>query len=327
MAVSDKALLLNKVEGTLKTRMFANLMEEAMEEIQVHLDDFDVTNVSSEVVESDDLLKQFIDAKKSNGRGEKTLVRYEYVIERFMRFTKVKTRDVTEAHVREYFSTELERGIAKSTIEGIRETLNSYFRWLAEDGLIKKNPLIHISTIREDKKVKEAFSETDIERLRRSSNNLRDTAIINVLLSTGCRVSELVGMDIKDIDLANGECIVFGKGRKERIVYLNEVSVMSIKEYLFTRNDNNPALFVNRNGKRILPGGVRVALKRLEKISGVENVHPHRFRRTEITNLLNRGMPIQEVAIVSGHDNIETTMKYYDSSKARIKNSWQRYTA
>ena len=327
MAEQDKVLLMHKVDGTLRTRMFANLLEEAEAEIQEHLDEFSVKYVGGEIVETDDILTAFIEAKRAGGRSEKTLVRYRYVIERFMFAVGVKTRDVNQVHVRAYITAEQKRGIQNSTLEGIRTILNSYFNWLEHEKKISKNPLYNIETIKSEEKKPEAFSRPDIEKMKRTCTSLRDMAIINFLLATGCRVSEMTGLNIQDINFDEGECVVDGKGAKERTVFLDDVAIMTLKEYLATRSDKEEALFVGSRGERLQPGGVRIMLKRIEKASGVKNVHPHRFRRTAVTRLLGLGMPIQDVAIIVGHESIDTTMTYYAISNSRIKNSYRLRTA
>ena len=185
--------------------------------------------------------------------------------------------------------------------------------------------MIEIEKIRVPKVVKPMFSNPDITMLKKYCDNIRDNAIISFLMSTGCRIGEVVALNRKDINFEEGECKVHGKGNKERIVFIDDVAVLNIKEYLATRTDNNEALFVNRYNERLQPSGFRMALKILAEESGVKKVHPHRFRRTFITKMLDRGMPIQEVAILVGHESLNTTMKYYSSSKAKIKSSYQRY--
>lgn len=330
MATQDKALLMHKVEDTLRPRMFANLLDEAIEEINGHLDEFDVRHVaaSEDVVGSEDMLTAYIIAKRVEGRTEKTLVRYQYIIERFMKAVGVKTRDVTAYHIRNYITQEQERGISDRTLNGIRQVLSSYFEWLTHERMVPVNPVFNVGNIKYEKKVREAIPDADIEKLKRACTNMRDYAIINFLNSTGCRVSEVTGLnrnDIKFDDKGCTECIVFGKGRKERTVYLDEVATMTLREYLLSRCDDNEALFVNRLGERLTNNGVRAMLNNVADRAGVEHIHPHRFRRTLITKLLNRGMAIQEVAILAGHDKVDTTMNYYNSNNSRIKSSYQRY--
>lgn len=326
MAEQDKTLLLHKIDGTLRTRMYANLLEETEDEIQNHLDEFDVTHIGNEEVESEDLLDTYINAKRVSGRSELTLVRYRYTIERFMQYVNVKTREVNQHHVRDYFAHEKRRGIQDSTIEGTREVLNSYFGWLEHEKMIPSNPVFNVEPIKCQIKERNALSASEIEILKRNCKNIRDNAIISFLLATGCRISELVGLNVDDVDLVNGECIVLGKGNKERTVFLDEVALLTLKEYLARRNDDCEALFVNKRHGRLLPGGIRCMLKTLAEKANVDHVHPHRFRRTNVTHLLNRGMPIQEVAILAGHSKIDTTMKYFAANKARIKNSYRMYT-
>lgn len=326
MAMQDKVLLMGKVEGTLKTRMFANLLEEAIEEIGTHLNSFDVRYEAEGNLNTDNLLETFIKAKRVEGKSENTLIRYQYILTRFLEHSGVRPSDVNPDHVRDYFNSEKDRGISDSTIEGLRQVLSSFFKWADSEKLIKVNPMTNIGRVKCQKRVKEAFSETDIERLNRGCGNIRDQAILHFLISTGCRISEVCGVDRKDIDLDSGECVVLGKGNKERTVYLDDVSVMILREYLATREDHDECLFRSLQGNRIRQNSVRRMLKALAEKVGVENVHPHRFRRTMITVLLNRGMPLQEVAILAGHDDISTTMEYYSMSKDRIKNSYKRFS-
>ena len=325
MSVQDKALLMHKVEGTLKPRMFANMLEEAVCEIQTHLDEFEINHIV-DAQESEDMIDRYINAKIVGGRSEGTIVRYRYIIERFLRFANVKTCEVTKEHIRTYFAHELRRGISESTIDGIRQILYGYFNWLEREKLIITNPVYNIETVKSQKKERMTLSPSDIELLKRKTKSLRDNAIINFLLATGCRISEVTSLNRDDVDLENGECIVLGKGNKERTVYLDEVAVLTLREYLASRNDNIDALFIGKRKERLQPGGVRAMMKKLSISSGVENVHPHRFRRTMVTKLLNRGMPIQEVALVVGHERVDTTMMYFSANKSRLKNSYRIYT-
>lgn len=327
MPSQDKALLMHKVEDTLKPRMFANLLEEAVEQIQGHLDEFEISHISSDCIESEDLLDQYITAKKVAGRSEKTLVRYRYIIERFLIAAGLKTREVTKEHIRKYFADELERGVSESTVDGIRQVIAGYFSWLEHEKLITRNPAYNIEAIQYQQKERQAFSYADTDVMKRSCKSPRDSAILNFFLATGCRVSEVAGLNRRDVDLDKGECIVLGKGNKERTVFLDDVAILTLREYLATRKDDNEALFLGKGGRRLNPGGYRAMLKRIEAQSDIKNVHPHRFRRTLVTRLLNRGMPIQEVAIIAGHSNVDTTMGYYASSKERIKNSYRIHTA
>lgn len=324
VSVQDKALLMNKVEETLKPRMFANLLEEAVDEIKDTLDEFDVTHRGS-YSETDDLLDVYINAKKISGKAESTLVDYRYIINRFLKAENVKTKEVTKEHVRHYISAELERGINPNTINSIRQKLNGYFEWLESEQFIPYNPVHNIEVIKRPNVIREAYSNVEVEIIKKNCKTLRDRAIVSLLLSTMCRVSEITALNIDDLDLEQQEITVTGKGNKERKVFIDDVTLMIIREYIASRTDDNPALFIGKRNERLKPGGIRAMLKVIESRSGVTNVHPHRFRRTSITNILLHGMPIQNVAILAGHSHIDTTMKYYAAKSDTIKIDYKKY--
>ena len=327
MPIQDKVLLMHKVEETLKPRMFANYLEEAMREFTVTLDEFDVIHISNmDGTANEDCLEAYLNVKKIEGRSEKTIIRYAYIITRFLLWAKVNTREVNTQHIRAYLKAEHDRGVLNSTLEGTRQILNAYFSWLEHEKMIRMNPAFNVEPIKCEKKVKDIFSMADIEKMKRSCKTVRDVAIICFLLSTGCRISEVTQLDRGDINYESGECIVRGKGNKHRMVYLDDVAIMTLREYLAQRRDGSCALFIGKRMERMTSGGVRAMLKGVEEKSGVHNVHPHRFRRTLITRLLNRGMPIQEVAVLVGHDKVDTTMKYYKASSAKIKSSYMKYS-
>lgn len=327
MATQDKVLLMHEVEETLKPRMFANLLEEAVEEIQERLDNYDVTHICDAMPSADDLLDTYIDAKRSKGLSDKTLVRYRYIIERFLNAVALRTKDVTTEHVRAYIAAELARGVSENTVNGNRQILSGYYGWLDRRKMIRINPLASVEPLKvPEKEYKDlSYAETDV--LRRHCANPRDLALISFFLATGCRVSEVVQLNRNDVILSAGECIVLGKGNKERTVFLDDVAVLTLREYLAQRTDDNEALFINCQHKRLHAGGIRKILNQIAASAGVNHVHPHRLRRTMITRLMNRNMQIQEVAVVVGHRSVETTMRYYAANKTRIKNSYRIHTA
>ena len=179
--------------------------------------------------------------------------------------------------------------------------------------------------IKQQKVIRKPFSSVEIERLKQAAESCRDRAVIAFLLSTGCRISEVCALDVLDIDFHRRRVKVLGKGNKERVVYVDDVTVLYLNEYLRERCDAEPALFLGKGSSRMTPGGIRAMLKRLERRSGVENVHPHRFRRTLATNLINHGMPIQEVAAILGHDKIDTTMTYVYIDQTNVEHAYRRY--
>ena len=249
------------------------------------------------------------------------------MLRRFLKDAGITPRKVTVYHLRAYLAKLKERGLKDSTIAHHREVFSSFFGWLFREGLIEKNPVVNLGNIKVAKEEKKVFTDIDMEKMRRSCKRAVDRAIISFLASTGCRVAELVNMDRNAIDLINMECVVRGKGNKERTVYMDTVTAMYIRTHLATRRDMSPALFVNRFGKRFETGGIRDMLKRLEERSGVEHVHPHKFRRTLATNMAKRGMPIQTIAAILGHEKVETTMEYIVLNKEDTKLKYRQYYA
>jgi site-specific recombinase XerD len=274
----------------------------------------------------DDLIASFVSSLNVQGRSQKTIKRYVYVISRFMKAANTTTRSVTVYHIRDWLAAEKKRGIQESTLEGNRTVLSSYFSWLFREGLIEKNPITNVGVIKVPKKQKKTYSDIDFEKLNQCCETIRDRAIIHFLRSTGCRISEMCGLDRDMVDLEALECVVHGKGNKDRTVYLDPVAGMVLNEYLKQRTDTSPALFaVMRGQERIQPNGVRVMLKKLGRIAGVDHVHPHKFRRTLATDLARHGMPIQEVANLLGHEKLDTTMRYVVLNKEEMKHNYRRY--
>ena len=318
-------------ENRLKQKIgekFAGFQEETILEMVADcLDGFNIEMGVIEAYDSEDLLKNYLNALDIQGRSPKTLNVYEYQIRRLMKWVEIPVQDLTVFHLRAYLNNEKERGLSNETLEGIRQVLSAYFNWLHREGLILRNPTANLGAIKRQKKVKTTYSEIDIEKLKTHCKTLRDKAIVCFLYSTGCRISEALSLNRNDVDINSLECTVLGKGNKERTVYLDGVSAMVLSEYLDQRTDNEEALFVGTNfpHARMQPGGVRAMLHELEEETGVEHVHPHKFRRTRATRLVKHGMPIQEVAAVLGHEKLDTTMKYVVMDKSDIKNAYQKY--
>lgn len=325
MSMEAKVSLLNRTEHQLRELLTAADMDRALGVLSAVLDGYDVTQTRPAETAEDDLLSAYISAMQIQGRSCQTIVRYTYLIRRMMDYVKVPTREITVYHLRSYLAAEKARGICDCTLEGSRQTFSAYFNWLQREGLIVQNPTANLGAIKIPKKQKDTFSQVDLEKLKFNAKTLRDRAIIAFLLSTGCRISEMTGLDRADVDLHALECTVWGKGSKERTVYLDPVAGMLISEYLDQRLDPHPALFVGRNSSRITPGSVRLMLHKLQEKTGVENVHPHKFRRTLATTLIHHGMPIQEVAAILGHDKLDTTMRYVVLDKSDVRNSYRKY--
>ena len=288
--------------------------------------DIDVTENTTAYI-GENFLDLFINALIIQGRSDKTIERYKYVIGNLLNSVKMQANQITVHHIRSYLASERERGLSDRTLEGYRQVYSSFFSWLFREGLIHKNPILNVGTIKVSSKLKKAYSETDIELLKINSKHPRDVAIVTFLLATACRISELVNLNIDDVDFIKMECKVYGKGSKERKVYLDETSILFLKEYLLKRDDDNPALFVGikKPYARIQPAGIRAMLKKLGIKADVDHVYPHKFRRTKATNLINHGMPIHEVAAILGHNKLDTTMEYIALDDKNVKYDYHKF--
>ena len=319
-----KASLLAQTEKRLAQSVTVDVMNNVLRILSDILEGYEIRE-KAETETHDDLLESYLAALKVQGRSKLTIDRYAYTIRRMMEAVKVPTRRITVYHLRQYLAAEKERCVADSTLEGLRQVLSCYFNWLQRESLIERNPVSNLGTIKVPKKQKKIYSEVDIAKLNGACKCTRDRAIISFLAATGCRISEATGLNRDSVDLTKLECVVRGKGNKERRVDLDAGTGMLLGEYLKTRKDDNPALFVGLRGERLRPNGVRYMMTELAKRAGVDHVHPHKFRRTLATELARHGMPIQEVAAVLGHEKIDTTMRYVVLDNEDIKNAYRRY--
>ena len=261
--------------------------------------------------------------------SERTLESYEFRLKKFVISINKPLKNVTTDDIRKYFQTykENSKGIINSSLDTMRLYLSSFFNWMCNESIIYTNPMTRIPRFKSDKVIRKPFTEEEVELLRMSTKSERDLAILEVLYSTGVRVHELESLNKNNINLNTKECVVFGKGSKERIVYLNAKACVHLEKYLKSRTDDNEALFVSKRKpyKRLKKEAYEAMIRDFGRRSGVKNCHPHRFRRTMATNALNRGMPIQEVRDLMGHTKIDTTMIYADLSRANIKLNHNRY--
>ena len=330
MSLIDKQLLLKDLESALGDIVTANDRDRVLEVIDNALREYDVERAQSGGgcdPDSRDLLRYFLDAKRVEGRSEKTLERYRYILNRLLQETGIPYAKMTVHSIRHYCSSEQERGIALSTLDGSREVYNSFFGWCSREGLIRQNPMNNLAPFKQPKVIRQPYSPVDMAKLLDAAadpDNSRNTAIIRFLDATGCRVSEMCGLDRDAVDLVNRTVTVHGKGAKDRKVYFDEVTGMYLESYLAEREDDCPALFAGRGSKRLEPGGVRRMLKKVAAAAGVENVHPHRFRRTRATGMIKKGMPIEKVAKMLGHDKLDTTMRYVYIDDTDLANDYRR---
>lgn len=276
------------------------------------------------------LLSKFMSAKRVEGCSVKTLNYYQSVLLKLFSMVPVSVLHMKTEHIRSYLSAYADRTkCSKSNLDNIRRILSSFFTWLEEESYILKNPVRRIHKIKVDKTVKETYSDEAMERMRDECHCLRDLAIIDLLASSGMRVGELVRLNREDIDFDNRECIVFGKGSKERPVYFDARTKIHLKNYLDSRTDDNPALFVSllKPYNRLQISGVEIRLRSLGRELGISKVHPHKFRRTLATRAIDKGMPIEQVQRLLGHTQIDTTMQYAMINQKNVKVSHQKYIA
>lgn len=275
-----------------------------------------------------ELLSAFVNAKRIEGCSEKTLKYYQSTINKMLSDTDKHITHITTDDLREYLA-EYQRAnsCSKGNIDNIRRILSSFFAWLEDEDYILKSPVRRIHKIKSAKTVKETYTDEALERMRDNCENLRNLAIIDMLASTGMRVGELVGLNIADVDFENRECVVFGKGSKERPVYFDARTKIHLRNYLETRTDENPALFVSllKPNERLKISGVEIRLRNLGRMLGITKVHPHKFRRTLATRAIDKGMPIEQVQKLLGHSKIDTTMQYAMVDQNNVKISHRKY--
>ena len=273
-------------------------------------------------------LGTFLVRKRVEGRSERTLKLYNLHLRRMLQCLNKPVQEITEGDLFLYIERyKRQRQVSGVYLDNIRLVFSSFFGWLNAKGYITKNPAAGLDPIKTEKRIKKPLSDIELEKLRRKCGLERDLALVEFLYSTGVRVSELVALNRQDIDFANMDVIVYGKGAKERETYLTAASCMHLKEYLDSRRDDNEALFVSLRAphKRLTVSGVEEILRRLGRCTGIEKVHPHRFRRTMATNILNKGMPIEEVKEILGHVKLDTTMIYCQVGRENVKHSHRKY--
>ena len=279
---------------------------------------------------NDEFLKMFLDAKRIEGCSDRTIKYYRVTIEHLLKNVVSPIRKITTEMMRAYLvDYQKINNCGKTTVDNIRRNISSFFSWLEEEEYILKSPMRRIHKIKTQKTVKNIISDEEIEKLRDNCKNIRDTAMIDLLYSTGIRVGELVKLNIEDIDFSERECVVFGKGDKERRVYFDAKSKIHLKNYIESRKDNNPALFVTLNAPydRLKISGVEIRIRELGRMLNLEKVHPHKFRRTMATRAIDKGMPIEQVQKILGHSQIDTTIQYAIVNQNNVKASHRKYIA
>lgn len=274
------------------------------------------------------LMNLFLSSKKVEGCSDKTLRYYKATIEKMLTTIQIGVTHITTDDLRRYLAQyEQESSCSKANIDNIRRILSSFFSWLEDENYILKSPVRRIHKIKTTKPVKEVYTDEALEIMRDNCDNLRDLAIIDLLSSSGIRVGELVKLNIADVDFENRECVVLGKGNKERPVYFDARTKIHLKNYLLSRTDDNPALFVSllEPHNRLEISGVEIRLRKLGRMLDIPKVHPHKFRRYVATRAIDKGMPVELLQRLLGHSKIETTMEYAMVNQANVKLSHRRF--
>lgn len=282
----------------------------------------------SNVQNNQKLVDGFLAAKRIEGCSEKTMLYYKKTIETMIATIGKTVPHITTDDLRSYLTGyQTERNSSKVTIDNIRRILSSFFSWLEDEDYILKSPVRRIHKVKSASTIKETYSDEALETMRDNCDNLRDLALIDMLASTGMRVGELILLNRSDINFEERECVVFGKGSKERIVYFDARAKIHLQNYLDSRTDSNPALFVSLKAphSRLKIGGVEVRLRELGKRLNLVRVHPHKFRRTLATMAIDKGMPVEQLQRLLGHQRIDTTLQYAMVKQSNVKIAHRKY--
>lgn len=324
--------ILNDIVSGIKDVLSDEQMKQVSSSIKDVLAKYEInkrtSNEERREKENTELLDTFLSAKKIEGCSDKTIHYYQSSIDKLLNGLSKCIKEICTNDIRRYLAEiQEENNLSKVTIDNLRRIFSSFFSWLEDEDYIAKSPVRRIHKVRTDTLVKEVLSDEDIETLRDSCNELRDLAMIDLLLSTGVRVGELVKMNRADIDFQERQCKVFGKGNKEREVYFNARTKIHLQRYLESRTDDNPALFVTllKPHTRLTISGVEVRLRKMGKDVHIDKVHPHKFRRTLATMAIDRGMPIEQVQKLLGHVRIDTTLHYAMVNQQNVKIAHRKF--
>lgn len=329
MATED---ILNDIVSGIKDVLSDEQMKQVSSSIKDVLAKYEInkrtSNEERREKENTELLDTFLSAKKIEGCSDKTIHYYQSSIDKLLNGLSKCIKEICTNDIRRYLAEiQEENNLSKVTIDNLRRIFSSFFSWLEDEDYIAKSPVRRIHKVRTDTLVKEVLSDENIETLRDSCNEPRDLAMIDLLLSTGVRVGELVKMNRDDIDFQERQCKVFGKGNKEREVYFNARTKIHLQRYLESRTDDNPALFVSlaKPHTRLTISGVEMRLRKLGKEAHIYKVHPHKFRRTLATMAIDRGMPIEQVQKLLGHVRIDTTLHYAMVNQQNVKIAHRKF--
>lgn len=326
--------IINTVIGQMSKTLDSIQLKKLRETLACTLSNYNITQsepgADKSIIENTKLLESFLSAKKIEGCSDKTIKYYQATIQNLLNHLQISVRSITTSDLRIYLSEYQEqKHSSKVTIDNMRRIFSSFFAWLEDEDYIIKSPVRRIHRVRTDTLIKETISDETLELLRDSCTEIRDLALIDLLASTGMRVGELVKMNISDINFQERQCIVFGKGNKEREVYFNARTKIHLQQYIQQRTDTNPALFVSLSAPhtRLTISGIEVRLRNLGKHINQHKIHPHKFRRTLATQAIDKGMPIEQVQRLLGHVKIDTTLHYAMVNQSNVKMAHRKYLA
>lgn len=307
-----------------------NEQKEKLKEVLLYtFYNIEVTSIKDELVEdTTDYAKMFIAAKRIEGCSERTLNYYETTIKTMIDKLSKKVNSIETEDLRNYLSEyQAKNNCSKVTIDNVRRILSSFFAWLEDEDYIMKSPVRRIHKVKATQTVKETYTDEELEEMRDACVEIRDLAMVDFLASTGVRVGELVNLDRVDVDMQERSCVVLGKGGKEREVYFDARTKIHLQNYLNSRIDNNPALFVSllRPYDRLKISGIEIRLRELGKRINIKKIHPHKFRRTMATKAIDKGMPIEQVQVLLGHRKIDTTLQYAMVNQNNVRNSHKKF--
>ena len=312
-------------------RMLPYLNNQQLDQLKSTVDSvltkYEIADVSN-IQPSEELTSKFIEAKRIEGCSEKTLNYYQKTIADMLSSVRKEAMHITTEDLRKYLTNYQEKkNISKVTVDNIRRILSSFFSWLEDEDYVLKSPIRRIHKVKTASTVKETYTDEALEQMRDGCSELRDLAMIDILASTGMRVGEMVLLNRNDINFNERECVVLGKGNKQRIVYFDARAKIHLQNYLGSRTDNDEALFVTLKSPhtRLTIGGVEVRIRELGKSLGMNKVHPHKFRRTLATVAIDKGMPIEQLQQLLGHKRIDTTLQYAMVKQSNVKNAHRKY--
>ena len=323
--VGERSTDMSKIVTTIEARMSRVLTADQM--LVLHSTLCELLPEEKAITHAD-YISLFIAAKRVEGCSEKTLRYYESTLQNVIKEIPKEVCEITTNELRLYLDNYQNRsGASRTTIDNIRRILSSFFSWLEDENYIIKSPVRRIHKVKTCKTIKETYSDEALELMRDYSETTRDLAIIDILASTGMRVGELVKLNRADINFQERECIVLGKGNKQRTVYFDARTKIHLQKYLTSRTDTNEALFVSLNKpyNRLQISGVEIRLRTLGQKLDINKVHPHKFRRTLATMAIDKGMPIEQVQQLLGHESVDTTLQYAMVNQKNVKQAHHRY--